>query len=35
MGYMGYIGIILKGIYRDDGKGNGNYYSMRGYMCGI
>ena len=28
-GYIGIIGVIL-GLYRDNGKENGNYYSILG-----
>ena len=29
-----YIGAIL-GLYRDNGKENGNYYSITGYILGL
>ena len=32
--YWGNIGVIL-GIYRDNGKENGNYYSIIGYILGL
>ena len=34
---MGFIGIIwgFIGIYRDNGKENGNYYSTIGYILGL
>ena len=32
--YKGYIGNIL-GLYRDNGKENGNYYIITGYILGF
>ena len=31
LGYIGIIGYIL-GLYRDNGKENGNYYFLMGYI---
>ena len=33
MGYVGIIGYIL-GLYGDNGKESGNYYSIKGYILG-
>ena len=34
MGYMGIMRYIL-GLYRDNGKENGNYYIIIGYILGL
>ena len=35
--YWGYIGIVSGniGVYWDNGKENGNYYSIMGYNIGV
>ena len=32
MGYIGYISGLYRGLYRDNGQENGNYYSRLGYV---
>ena len=27
--------MVILGLYRDNGKENGNYYSITGYMLGL
>ena len=34
MGYIGIIGYML-GLYRDNGKENGNCYNIIGYILGV
>ena len=32
---MGYIGVIILGSYWDNGRENGNYYNIIGYILGL
>ena len=34
-GSLGILEYILLGLYRNNGKENGNYYSIMGYIIGV